>query len=507
MGGKSEQKPDRASPAGGNLAEDYSVDGIIRWFERFKYVDEVLAKAGLSVDDLEKLLDDDEIASAWEKRTLAVEQRPWSISDPESEISIFVWSQLKPHYAALAGEFLRSVLYGLSCPQITYKQVGKQWHISHYTPNVTRSFSVDSSGAVYVYINGQEVGINQNDTLRLKFFPVLHRRTAKKPAGTALLSSLYWVALLRTNTWEFWARFLERFGSPLLLGKAALGTTSDGRSSIDAMADMLAGAVNSGVAVIGNDEDVTAIGSTGNGEAFNSAQDKINERIQRRILGQTLTSGTQGVGSQALGTVHNDVRNEIVASDVSLILPALQSLVNALVEINYPGKEPPTISIETGASLSKDRADRDKLLYDTGVRFTKDYYIRAYDLEAEDIEQVTENTSGAASAMLQADKGRTLAATQGFKLSAGQQEKIVQGQQELDRLADEAIKAAGSPVDYEALKAVVLSAKNPDDLAEKLAGWYETTHPETRYVDALGALMFAADIHGYEVAEEGASDE
>lgn len=488
----------RHIPATGNLSEDYSVDGVIRWFERFQYVDEALIKAGLSVDNLEKLLDDDEIASAWEKRTLAVEQRTWGLTEPESPISMFVWEQLQPHYTALVGELMRSVLYGMTCPQITYKQVGAQWHISHYTPHRTSAFTVDKTGAVYVRIQGNEYRIDQHPELRLKFYPIINRRTASKPAGTALLSSLYWVALLRTNTWEFWARYLERFGAPMLLGKAAQGMTMDGRSTVDAMASMLSQAINAGVAVVSNDEDVTAITSAGNGEAFKSAQAAINERIQRRILGQTLTSGTQGIGSQALGEVHNDVRNEIVAADVALIQPVMQRIINSLVEINYPNATPPQLTIETGATLSRDRAERDKVLFDSGVRFTRDYYLRAYEFEQADIEAVGQSAAGGFG--MQGSAGIKLASNGGFVLSSV---AIDAGQQELDSLVDDAIKAAGSPVDYAALREVVLSSTNPDDLSEKLAAWYEKTQPEQAYTDSLAALLFAGDILGYERADKG----
>ncbi|MEB4590013.1 DUF935 family protein [Candidatus Thiothrix sp. Deng01] len=503
------QPPARQRPAAGALSEDYSVDGVIRWFERFQYVDEALLKAGLSIDDLEKLLDDDEIASCWEKRSLAVEQRPWGLSDPESEVAIFVWEQLQPHYTALVGEFMRAVLYGMTCPQITYRQDGGKWVIAHYQPHRTTAYATDNTGAVYVRINGQEHRVDAHPDLRLKFFPVIHRRTAGKPAGTALLSSLYWVVLLRTHTWEFWARYLERFGAPLLLGKAAQGMTADGTSTVDAMAAMLASAVNAGVAVVSNDEDVTAISSAGNGESFRAAQQAINERIQRRILGQTLTSGTQGVGSQALGEVHNDVRNEIVAADVAMIRPALQAVINALVEINFPGTQPPTLTIETGATLAKDRADRDKVLFDSGVRFSRDYYIKNYEFEDEDIEEVGASQT---QAVLSGHQKRpmepvTQHAGAGFALAGTEGDAADEWQQELDRIADEAIRLAGSPVNYEELRGLIAKAKSPDDLAERLSNWYESVQPEQQYTDALAALLFAADILGYEQAEIGVLDD
>lgn len=66
LGSKPQSLPLRQRPAViGGLSDDLGVDGIISWFERYQYVDDVLAKAGLGVNDLGKLFDDDEIASCW----------------------------------------------------------------------------------------------------------------------------------------------------------------------------------------------------------------------------------------------------------------------------------------------------------------------------------------------------------------------------------------------------------------------------------------------------------
>lgn len=492
LGAKPQSSPLRQRPAViGGLSDDLGVDGLLSWFERYQYVDDVLAKAGLGVNDLGKLLDDDEIAGCWEKRTLAVEQRPWGLSEPESELSKFVYDALMPHWAGLVSELMQSVIYGSSCPQITYKQDGGKWMISHYISTPATSLLFDKGGSAYVRINGVERKINDYDELRLKLFPVVRRRTAQRPAGTAILSSLWWVALLRTNTWQYWARFLERFGSPLLVGKAAQGMTMDGRTSVDAMAAALHHAVNAGVVTVATDEDVMAIGSAGNGETFRAADAAINARIQRRILGQTLTSDAGGVGSQALGNVHNQIRMEIIAADVALVLPVMQKIINALVEINYPSQNPPTLNIETGTLLSKDRADRDLVLTQTGVKFTRDYYIRAYDFEDGDIVPDLQNTA----------QNQQLGGCAGLVNLSG--DSVDGGQQQLDGLINDAIAQAGDPADYGELKTIVLSAKSPDDLIDKLLAWHDETNSDVVFSDALAALLFAADINGYESADAG----
>ena len=41
------------------------------------------------------------------------------------------------------------------------------------------------------------------------------------------MSSLYWLFFFKQNGFKFWAKFLERFGTPILLGKVKEGDDED----------------------------------------------------------------------------------------------------------------------------------------------------------------------------------------------------------------------------------------------------------------------------------------
>jgi phage gp29-like protein len=69
--------------------------------------------------------------------------------------------------------------------------------------------------------------IDVNAKYPLKFFLTRRKPTFKQPYGDPLLSKLYWLWFFRTNTTKFWVKFLERFGSPILLGK--VGTSNRNR--------------------------------------------------------------------------------------------------------------------------------------------------------------------------------------------------------------------------------------------------------------------------------------
>ncbi|PWF33043.1 hypothetical protein DBB30_29210, partial [Yersinia pestis] len=58
----------------------------------------------------------------------------------------------------------------------------------------------------------------------LKFFLTRRKPSFKQPYGDPLLSKLYWLWFFRTESTKFWVKFLERFGSPLLVGKVGGGS-------------------------------------------------------------------------------------------------------------------------------------------------------------------------------------------------------------------------------------------------------------------------------------------
>ena len=97
----------------------------------------------------------------------------------------------------------------------------------------------------------------------------------------------------------------------------------------------------------------------------NSAETASIRRIQKVILGQTLTSGTDGgSGNRALGGVHNDVRIDKRNSDIQLVTPTVQAMVDALLVWNgyAPGDVVFSMSdgkgLENRASSSPSSPDR-----------------------------------------------------------------------------------------------------------------------------------------------------
>jgi phage gp29-like protein len=214
----------------------------------------------------------------------------------------------------------------------------------------------------------------------IKYHATIREGTYANPRGVALYSRLYAPWFYRVNGWKFWAKFLERSGVPFMLGKSTRDT--------QALATAMAGAISNSSLAIAMDDEVSIMAANSGTAPFEAFEIAICKRYQRLVLGQTLTSDTQGVGSQALGTVHQEVKKEKRDSDVRVISHTMQGIVDAVWLLNnFPGPSPRWI-MEDGKGLEPERADRDLKLSQIGVQLAPEYFNRAYDFEPGEVLKV-----------------------------------------------------------------------------------------------------------------------
>lgn len=374
-----------------NVTADFSLYGALDALMHQPILPEELQRMGKTVDDLSALMDNDVISSTWTKRPTAVEQRRWSLTGDTSKVSRFLRDAIAPIYTDFIRALLNARLYGLSAPEITYELDGDRLLPTRLIHHPTSNFYVDDGGQVGVVRYGERNLVKDDKILNAKFFPLVSNRTHKYKAGTAMLGSMYWVGHLSGNLWEFWGRYLERYGSPSLVGTTRYAVNPEtGKSSIVELRNAMLELMNSGVGAFVDGTTITPLQTWNVGDGFRMADDKLLTRIQMFFLGQTLTTQQGSSGSHALGMVHQDVLREIVAGDITFVTPAVQKLINTLTALNFPGKTPPVYEIDFPTKLNAERAARDKQLWDTGLRFTPSYYKQHYGFSDDEIEAVVE---------------------------------------------------------------------------------------------------------------------
>lgn len=476
---------DKASKKALSNGSLYSQEAVSQFYKLSKQLDldETLRKAGIQRHRLAILLDDDEIGQAVETRIDALLATPFRIEPSDTPEAILLMQEIKKWFAEIATGSINALLFGYSVLEAVYDQTdGGQIGLNWIGEKPMEWFEPKNDGRL-IYRqdgSGKESEVDQI----FKFFMTRRKATYKQPYGKALLTVVYWLDFFRKNGFKFWAKFLERFGTPILLGKCK-------DSETDAMNQALLNAHAQSVISIdaGDDVQILSAPSSGNaGGSFETFNNTIIRQIQKVILGQTLTSGTDGTGSRALGEVHENVRKDKLNADIRLVTPTFQAIVNALCALNGWG-EHEIILGEKSKQLNKDQAERDVQLKNAGAVFTNQYFIREYGLQEGDLAEPLPSQTPQPQFKAIPSKPFSFAASV---------KGLTQEQQELDELADQNFKLLSD----NDLKDLILSSESIEELQTSLFAIAKTAD-NSQFNEVLDRALFAADVLGYMHSKEG----
>ena len=218
-----------------------------------------------------------------------------------------------------------------------------------------------------------------------KFLLVQNNPSYNNPYGERTLSRVFWNVTFKKGGMKFWVVFTEKYGMPHLIGKHPRGAS---KAETDSLADMLEEMVQDAIAVIPDDSsvEIQEASKSSSAEIYEKLIDKMNSEISKAILGQTLTTEIGSSGSYAAANTHMQVRQDIIDSDKKLVETAINQLIAWICEFNYPNIDVPVFELYAPEDVDLTLAQRDKILSETGVKFTKDYFIKAYGLEDEDFD-------------------------------------------------------------------------------------------------------------------------
>jgi len=216
----------------------------------------------------------------------------------------------------------------------------------------------------------------------IKFLLTTCNARYENPYGEALLSRLWFPITWRREGWSMWLQFLETFGEPIILGAV--------QNYQDFVEAMTAQGVRSTVAwqSVTGDDKIETISASTPGE-FERLENAILKRVQKLILGQTLTSDVGQNGSYAVAAIHNEVRNDKRRADLRMVQAAGQKLVDNMAAIN--GVEAPRFVMADDAGLEMSRAQRDAVLINvlksSGLALSKQYFLSKFDYAVDDLQE------------------------------------------------------------------------------------------------------------------------
>lgn len=479
---------------GGYLHSQQAEMAFMNFLTKMPDMDEVLRKAGVTRHRLSVLMYDDEIYQCVEKRQDKLESAPFKLEPSEGLPAQILTSELKKWWSELSLGTQDARWYGYSVLEAVYTKP-EQLSLFIEGPNITpfigwqwigkkpmQWFEPKNDGRLMLLqmYNNQHRDIECDQ--QFKHFLTQCKPSYENPYGEALFSRLYWLWFFKNGTTKFWAKFVERFGNPLLKGKS---------KNVEAMLKALLNAHASSVLSLNPDEDVDIITASSNGNggsaAFESFDKKIERSIQKVILGQTLTSGTDNSGSRALGEVHLEVQNNKVNADIQMITSTIQAIIDALCALN--GWDRHIITIGDEQSLNADKADRDVKLKNAGANLSSQYFKREYGLQDGDVAELQQS--------LPAQQFKALP-NRVFSFAADMK-KLSAEQQDVEELTDAQKLRL---LDQKQVNDLLQMSASPEDVAFNLVQLIPGA-TKTEFTANLERALFQADVMGYVYSQEG----
>ena len=193
-------------------------------------------------------------------------------------------------------------------------------------------------------------------------------------AGGALGRSLAWMFLFRSFTIKDWLIFAETYGAPLRVGRYRQGTSERDQTILwQALRNMgvsSAAMIPDGCTI----EFPGAQGKAASADVYKGIVDWAASEYAVAVLGQTLTTSEGQHGTQALGSVHADVRQDLLESDAEQVSETItDQLIRPLIDFQFgPQDRYPRFML--GAEPPEDLLQRAKLyteLANLGVRFPR----------------------------------------------------------------------------------------------------------------------------------------
>lgn len=367
--------------------------------------DPVLQKTGQDVAVYRKLLSDPHVWSCYQSRKSGTLSCEWKINEAK-EGSV---RQNKNGYKIIENlmesldayqtitDMLEAPFYGMAPLEVIWKSAENSWLPGRIEGKPPEWFAFDPENKLrFLSMDNMTDGEEIPD---YKFLLPRHHASYQNPYGERVLSKCFWPVVFKKAGFKFWAVFTEKYGMPWLIGKVPRSTNEPERG---ALLSRLTSMVQDAVAVINDDEsvDITeAAGKSASADIYEKLISVSNREISKAILGQTLTTELDKGGSFAATKEHMEVRADLVDQDKRMICQAFHTLFSWIIEFNAQGAAVPGFAFFEEEDIQKDLAVRDETLTNQGVKFTKFYYQRTYNLQEKDFD-VTEPGTG------ETEKGR-----------------------------------------------------------------------------------------------------
>ena len=419
------------------------------------------------------------------KRFAAITSRPWTIDGSKGDakkakmLEEYLWNL---ELRNTISQMLEADGYGYAVHEIVWDAVETEMG-TLILPTAIKDrpqewFKFDDEGELLF----QDKNTNRAQVPDKKFLVTRNRPTASNPYGEPVYSRCFWPLTFKKGGLKFWMIFVEKYGIPKALGKVPAGTTVQ-----DTFLKMLSGLVQDAVAVFPNTGSVELLSP--NSGAASDIHSKLvqwaDSEMSKAWLGETLTTEqTSSGGTQAMATVHNDVRSDLALDDAAMVESSINQLIRWIYEINWPNEKViPWMNIILPEDMQQARLERDTKLTQLGVKFNAKYITDVYGINENYFEMQEVQPQGGAMFAEGPEKKP--------KVRNASHELRKQVNAFTEHLVDECEK-----VDFLApIRELVENANSLEEVRDKLIGCYAEM-PMNNVAKEMEQAFLAADLAG-----------
>ena len=215
----------------------------------------------------------------------------------------------------LCYDLLDAIGHGFSNIELSWKRTAKEWRIAEFNARPHSWFTLDEETRSKFLL---KVQTGEPQPLQpFGWVSHVHKSKTGYVARAGLFRVLAWPYMFKHFSVGDWAEFLETYGMPVRVGKYPVGSTSEEKKTLFNAVMALGRNASAVMPDTMNVDFMSAAGSARNAhDPFLAMADWADKAMSKAILGGTLTTQADGKSStNALGTVHNEVRQELVKSD------------------------------------------------------------------------------------------------------------------------------------------------------------------------------------------------
>ncbi len=343
-------------------------------------------KLGGDYEKYQEILRDDQVASAFQQRRLAVTCRPLEVTPASEdaadvEAADFIREQLAAlPFDEITEKMLFGVFYGYAVAEVMWKIEGGRVGIDAIRVRQQRRFVFDKQHQLRL-----KMGFADPELMPDRKFWVFRAGGDHDddPYGRGIAHDLYWPVYFKRNGLKFWLIYAEKFGVPTAVAKVPASRATDREYMAKALAVVSALQTDAGIAI--PDDMVIDLLEAMRSSAgdYDRLYDRMDKAISKIVLSQTMTTDQGSSRSQA--EVHERVADAVIESDSKLLHQSFNaSVVRWLTAWNFPAARPPLVSrrLDDEPDLLP-LAQRDQIIDGMGFAFTEQYVRDTYGVDVQ----------------------------------------------------------------------------------------------------------------------------